>query len=146
MWASFCLLVMGFSDIRGRPDERHCSGPGCGQGTRFWFPQTVSVGASPGESGYLSCLETSIKLHETGSWEEASGPSGQTYSSCQEGNKHSKPLTLGLCWVRAGRRAFVVGGSRDEAGDHKKETEKPLLLSVCAWAKLKFIQQIFPEC
>lgn len=43
MWASFCLLVMGSSDIRGRPDERHCGGPGCGQGTHFWFPQTVSA-------------------------------------------------------------------------------------------------------
>lgn len=119
MWASFCLPV----------EDPPTLGTGLMRGTGSSSESSLSP--SPGESGYLSYLETSVKPMKLVPGRKLVGLWGKsTQAAKRETSIQSLsfwgPVASGL---EDGR---VREGSREEAVDHEKGKEQPLLLFVRA--------------
>lgn len=141
LWAPFRVLVVGPWDIRGRPDQRRCRGPGCGQGTHLRLLQTLMESTSPGESGCPTWKGHSNPMKLVPE-KKLGGLEGKPTQAARRGT-----LAFGApCSVESGlddgrvcqevleRRSGIARKRRDGSSLSVQEPS------------LKFIQQTFPEC
>lgn len=122
--ASFFVLVTGSSDMKVRPDARHCSSPGCGQG----------MGSGPCRLSQRAPAQVSQDVCDI--WKCQSNP---TQLVCPKGKPSGQEGNLQhLKHLRAGRWAHLAVGSRKGPGDHK-EKEKALGDSTSCFLRIYFL-------